>query len=95
MSLYDRLTDIKYISYNIFEGEYMGNFVFIPDSNNEFFLGNHMKGEIHYKFNDALYKTLKPVVEKINKLCILVISKNKLAVGLQYIYGETPALYYY
>jgi hypothetical protein len=47
MVLYDNLTDIKYMSYNILEGEYMGDFVFIPDSNNKFFFGNYMKGEIH------------------------------------------------
>jgi flagellar biosynthetic protein FlhB len=69
----------------------MGSFVFIPDSTNEFIPGNPIKGEIHYKFSDALYKTLEPVVKEIDKLCILVISRNKLAVGLQYVYGGIAA----
>jgi flagellar biosynthesis protein FlhB len=69
----------------------MGNFVFIPDSINKFIPGNPIKGGIHYKFNDTLYKTLEPAVKNTDKLCILVISRYKLAVGLQYIYGKITA----
>lgn len=70
------------------------NSVFIPDGNNKPMAGELLKGNIYYNFFNGKHESIKPVEpleEKINKLCILIVSKNNFAVGLQYICDESTA----
>jgi flagellar biosynthesis protein FlhB len=71
----------------------MGRFVFIPSNDNTMPFGNGFKGDIYYRFNDTKYETAttKTLEEKIERLCLLIVSKNKYCVGLEYICGELIA----
>jgi len=68
----------------------MGEFLFIPDDDNLMLSDAGIKGGIHYKINDTPYKikVIVPFEEKIKRICLLVVKKNKYAVGLEYTYGE-------
>ena len=74
----------------------MGRFIFIPNNDNLILSDTGIKGNVHYKFNDTPYKiaTTIPSEEKIKRICLLVVKKNKYAVGLEYTYGEdfTPVV---
>jgi type III secretory pathway component EscU len=71
----------------------MGRFVFFPGNDDMMPSSNGLKGDIHYRFNDIKYETTttKPLEDKIKRLCVLIVSKNRYAVGLEYISGETTA----
>jgi len=63
----------------------IGNSIFISDKSNKLDYGSLLKGNVYYNFNLGNYKTVnKTLEEKICKICVLIISKNKLAVGLEY-----------
>jgi len=71
----------------------MGRFIFITSNDRLILSDAGIKGNIHYKINDASYKitTVIPFEEKIKKICLLVVKKNKYAVGLEYTYCENSA----
>jgi type III secretion system FlhB-like substrate exporter len=64
-------------------GEYMPIPRLIP--------GYLCKGEIFYKFNDPEYKTLENFNEIIKNICVLLVSRNKLAIGLRYVQEKDNA----
>jgi flagellar biosynthesis protein FlhB len=76
---------------NIIDNFIMGNYIFIPDKDNKFMTESLLKGNIYYNFFTGEYKTIESLEEKINKLCVLIVNKNKFAVGLEYICGEFKA----
>jgi flagellar biosynthesis protein FlhB len=71
----------------------MGRFIFIPSNDNFTEYRGGLKGDIHYRFNDTKYETknTKPLEDKIKRLCLLIVSKNRYAVGLEYILGKMIA----
>jgi len=62
----------------------MSKYFFVPHFNNFSLPDTICSGEIHYPLNAIKYETLENIEDKVNKLCVLIVSKNKCAVGLEY-----------
>ena len=62
----------------------MSKYFFVPYFNNFSLPDTICSGEIHYPLNNIKYETLESIEKKVKRLCVLIVSNGKCAVGLEY-----------